>query len=164
MLRVSVAVVLAVALLGVAQPAVEDARSIAAERAVERELAEIERAITELRTEAAVPYGQPGARRVVTLDLPERAFASAGIEYVAIGGVPDGDRTDSDTDLLVSKVADRTPSIVRIDADLRVERSRGEVSWLTDDSLVLRTGGRHRITLEPVRHDGQRVIVVRELG
>lgn len=161
MLRVVVSVVLAAALLGVAQPAVEDARETAAERAVERELVAVERAVADLRSEAAVPYGQPGARRVVVLDLPERSFGSAGVEYVAIGGLPAG---DGGGNLLAYEVADRPPNTVRIDADLRVERSRGGVRWLADDPLVLRTGGRHRLAFVPVRHDGQKVVVVRESG
>lgn len=161
MLRVAVAVVLAVALLGVAQPAIEDGRETAAERAVERELVAVERAIVNLDDEAVVPYGQPGARQVVVLDLPERSFGSVGVEYVALGGLPGG---DGSSNLLAYKVADRQPDIVRIDADLRVERSRGDVSWLADDPLVLRTGGRHRLTFEPVRYDDRRVVVVRRLG
>lgn len=163
MLRVVVSVVLAAALLGVAQPAIEDARETAAERAVERELVAVERAVTDLRSEAAVPYGQPGARRVVVLDLPERSFGSAGVAYVAIGGLPEGDGSGN---LLAYEVADRPPNTVRLDVDLRVERSRGGVRWLADDGnpLVLRTGGRHRLAFVPVRHDGRRVVVVRESG
>lgn len=163
MLRVVVAVALAVALLGVSQPAIEDARANAAERAVERELVEIERAIADLRMEAAVPYGQPGARRVVVLDLPERSFGSAGVAYVAVGGLPNGDG-DGGSNLLAYGVADRPPTVLRLDADLRVERSRGGVEWLDDDPLVLRDGGRHRLAFVPVRSDGRRVVVVRNLG
>lgn len=161
MLRVVVAVVLAAALLGVAQPAIEDGRETAAQRAVERELIAVERAITTLETQAAVPYGQSGARQVVELDLPERSFGSAGIEYVAIGGVP-GEGGGSN--LLAYRVTDRPPDTVRLDADLRIEHSRGERSWLVDEPLVLRTGGRHRLTFEPVRYDGQRVVVVQQVG
>ena len=161
MLRVVVAIVLAAALLGVAQPAVEDARETAAERAVERELVAVERAVADLRSETAVPYGQSGARRVVVLDLPERSFASAGIEYVSFGGLPE-DGVGSN--VLAYHVADRPPDIVRLDADLRVERSRGGVERLVEEPFVLRTGGRHRIALVPVRYDGQRVVVVRKLG
>ena len=160
MLRVVVAAVLAVALLGVAQPAIEDARATAAERAVERELVGVERAVVDLQSEEAVPYGESGARRVVALDLPERSFASAGIRYVAIGGVPGGDGRGN---LLAYGVADRPPDASPLDANLRVERSRDGGRRLVEEPLVFRTGGRHRIALVPVRHDGHRVVVVRTL-
>lgn len=160
MLRVVVSVVLALALLGISQPAIEQARETAAERAVVRELARVETAIAELRTEDAVPYGQPGARRVVTLSLPTRAFASAGVEYVSIGAPPD--KRSNDSDLLASRVSGRSPQAIRVEADLRVERSRGKARWLADEPVLIRTGGRVRLVLTPVRHEGKRIIVVQQ--
>ena len=160
MIRVATAAILAVTLFAIAQPAIEDGRETAAERAVERELVAVERAITNLDDEAVVPYRQPGARQIVVLYLPERSFGSLGVEYVALGALLGG---DDSSNLLAYKVADRPPNIVRIDVDLRVECSRGDISWLADDPLVLRTDGRHRLAFEPVRYDGQRVVVVRKL-
>jgi len=84
MLRVVLAVLTATALLGVATPAVQSARIDHADARIAAELDELERVGRTLsgRNDPRHSDGAPGARRVVTVVLPERAWGQAGTEYL----------------------------------------------------------------------------------
>lgn len=171
MLRVVLAVALAIALFGASQPALDAARDERAERAIERELLEIDRATEDLRTESVVDENQPGARRVVSLTIPSPMFTSAGVEYVALGGsIETRDETQAPNshesleidspDVLTYKLEGHPPNDHRLKTDLRVDRTRENEDEQT--RLILEPGS-HELELTPVRHDGERSIRVRLL-
>lgn len=86
MLRVVLAVLTAAALLAVATPAVQSARVDHADARVAAELDEVERAgrLLSDRNEPAPGDDVPGARRVVTVSLPERTWGQAETEYLRL--------------------------------------------------------------------------------
>ena len=155
MLRAVLAVVLAVALVGVVAPALEDTRVARSERQTEAELASVESAVAELAREENV-----GARRTLTLQLPTRAVIRAPVAYVSLGGVPEGvDAVDtSRTDVLVSRVAGGDPHVVRVPAEL-VAPTDGRPPG--DDRPLVVRGGTVRLVLRLVR-DGEEPVVAVE--
>jgi hypothetical protein len=165
-IRVVLGVALAVALVAVTTPALEDARADRTERLTARELDRVGVAAEELAREEA-----PGARRTLTLSLPGDSATEAPLSFVALGGVPDNSSaTVTDTaarDLLVFRVAGGRRHVRRVEADLRVVRggiggAGGNRTRSTEDSraLVLRGGGSYEVTLRLVRSDGRRIVVV----
>jgi hypothetical protein len=86
MLRVVLAVLTAGALLAVATPAVQSVRVDHAGAQVAAELDELERAgrLLSDRNEPAPGEDVPGARRVVTVSLPDRTWGQAEIEYLRL--------------------------------------------------------------------------------
>lgn len=86
MLRVVLAVLTATALLGIATPAVQSARIDHADARIVAELEELERAGRALsdRNDARYADGEPGARRVITVTLPERTWGRAGTEFLRL--------------------------------------------------------------------------------
>jgi len=96
-LRVVLCVALAVALLAVAVPAVENAAEGRTASALRDDAAQLERAANALFTAENAAVGAGGARRQVTVRLPRPSWTSAGVDHVAIGGdfryVLDGGRT-----------------------------------------------------------------------
>ncbi|ADQ68024.1 hypothetical protein C499_16117 [Halogeometricum borinquense DSM 11551] len=91
MIRVVLAAVLAVAVLGASLPAVEDAR---ADRTATRVDTSVERLSA---AGSALAYGSDATSdaavaptRTVTFSLPSPTWTSAGIDYVAVGGQPGG--------------------------------------------------------------------------
>lgn len=158
MLRVVLAVVLSVALLGVTMPVVEDARAERTSHLAEGELSRLaERTIGLATTEETGPGGAP--RRVVTLSLPDGTFAAAPIDYVAIGGIPDC-RPSRDTrygDVVAYRLQGGVTRVRQVPVDLRVV-TEGRV--LDDeDPLLLR--GDARVTLSLVNREAGPTVLVR---
>lgn len=170
MLRAVLGVALAVALVATATPALEDARADRTERLTERELGRVGTAAETLAREEA-----PGARRTLTLSLPDDSPTAVPLAFVALGGLPDGASavgrtavsdteatTATDTverDVLAFRVAGGPRHVRRVEADLRVGREDGRP---VEDSraLVLRGGGTYEVTLRLVRLDGRRTVIV----
>ncbi|RBI63638.1 hypothetical protein DMJ13_03660 [halophilic archaeon] len=164
--RTALAVVLAVAICGLAAPAVEDARTTGAERSVERELGRLSRAMQAVESDDAVPVGHRGARRVVTPAIPAASPTSAGVEFVAVGGVP-GRRHPKDArgDVLAYRVADGRTRVRHVPFDVRVATRDGDWRVRPDARpLVVRSSGRTRITLRLVRYRGRPTVLVSRDG
>lgn len=161
MLRVVLAVVLALALLGVARPVVDDARAERTGRLAEGELARVtERATGLAGSEETGPGGAP--RRVVTLSVPDGGLAAAPIDFVAIGGVPvcGTSRDTPHGDVVAYRVQGGDTRVGHVPVDLRVvtdDRVRGD-----EDPLVLR--GDARVSLSLVDSEGGRTVLVRRGG
>jgi hypothetical protein len=159
--RALLGVALAVALVAVATPALEDARTDRTERLAERELSRVGTAAETLVREEA-----PGARRRLTLSLPGESPTATSLTYVALGGLPDG-VSDSETavtdtgerDVLAFRVADGRRHVRRAGVDLRVVRD-GTRSTADSRALVLRGGGTYEMTLRLVRLHERRIVVV----
>lgn len=156
MLRLVLAVALAVALLATAAPALEDARTTRTERLTERELDPVETAALTLAREE-----EPGARRVLRISLPDDSPTAAPLAFVALGGVPDEvvSADTADGDVFAYRVAGGRTRVRRVEADLRVVRD-GEPVESDSRALVLRGGGTYRLTLRFVRHGGRPTIAV----
>lgn len=147
--RAVLAVVLATALLGVALPPLDDARSDRAAAAVADQTTELERVVEEL-VATDDPTGEDGARRIVELRVPARHWTSAGVERVAIR--PTG--------------ADGTASVSwRVRGGRTRDRSLPGQTVATDDGepLVLRETGPHRLVLTLDGQPGAPVVTVRRL-
>ncbi|MFB6297054.1 MAG: hypothetical protein ABEH56_00875 [Salinirussus sp.] len=84
MLRVVLAVLLAAAVVGAAGPAVESARVGSAEARIAAELGDIERAAVTLAERNEAGPGGRTARRVLSVQFPERTWGQAGTRYVRI--------------------------------------------------------------------------------
>lgn len=83
MLRVVLAVALAVALLGTAMPALEDARDATARATVTAQLERLDRAATQLvERNDLPPPGVSGPRRVLSLSLPARTWGNSGLTWL----------------------------------------------------------------------------------
>jgi len=147
MLRVVVAVALATALLGVSMPAVQTARVDYAHGRMDTELDTLAATATRLqeRNDPAPP-DVDGARRSVTLHLPDGAWTTADLTYLLIPG-PSGDFPRGTVRYRVADGPNRTRSIgaslVGPPGGLRVD------------------GGRHRLVLEYTRRAGEPVVLVR---
>lgn len=158
MLRAVLAVVLAVALLGVAMPAVDEARADRTSHLAAGELSRLSERTTGLAaTEEVGPDAT--ARRVVSLSVPGAGFTTAPLEYVAVGGVPDcgRPRDTAEGDVVAYRLRGGAPQVRHVPVDLRVVtggRVRGD-----EDPLVLR--GDAHLTLSLVSRGGERTVLVR---
>lgn len=154
MIRAVLAVCLAVALLGVALPAVENASHDHAASVADAELARLRATLTDLAaTDDALPADSPGARRLVTLRIPTPDLTTAPVAYLAIGGVPGGEAGDASpthTDRLAYRLQGEGPRTVSVPLDLRTPG---------DGPLVLRSPGRHRLRCRLVADDDGGVAV-----
>lgn len=89
MLRVVLAAVLASALVGTGFAALDTASRDRGNARVAASAERVTAAVADLRERAApVPPDSPGARRVVTVRLPARDYATVPVEYFTIGGRP----------------------------------------------------------------------------
>jgi hypothetical protein len=162
-IRVVVTVLLAVALLGVAQPAVDAARAERTATTLTTDVERIERAATSLLDrDDPPPSGVRGARRSLAMRLPKRGVAAAGVEYVVVGGRPRPPSSGSapsnpgappprTADTVTYKLAGRPPAVVRLDGiDLRT----------ANGPIRLGTPGRHRLRLTLVATDGDPAVLV----
>jgi hypothetical protein len=144
-IRIVVTVLLAIAILAAALPAVEHA---AADRSEEQLLASVEEidavALDLAESEEAVP-GTEGARRTVEVTLPADGVAAAGVERFAING----------TDRRYAFRVDGRPP--------RERRGSVPVRTLDGDPLVLRESGTHELVLALVEIEGERRVVVARL-
>jgi len=133
-LRYVLAAVVAVVLVGIALPAIHRASVQASEDALAREAWQVAAAADRLAATT-----DPGARRLVTVDLPERSAARADARYLWVDPV---------TDTVRWTVGGRDRRL-RLDANV----VRG---------VTLREPGRHRLALRHVRRGGRRGLVVQE--
>lgn len=158
MIRVLLAVVLSVALLGVAMPVVEDARAERTSSSAEGELTRLsDRAVELATTEEAGPGGVP--RRVIAVSLPEAGMAATPIDYVAIGGVPDcGMARDTDHgDVVAYRLQGGDVHARYVSVDLRIVTD-GRVRD-DGDPLILR--GDARVSLSLVDDGADPTVLVR---
>lgn len=90
MIRVALAVVIAAAIVAVSIPAIDHGAAVRSEGAVERALADIETAATDLVTEERLPpRGITGPQRAVTVTFPKRGYVSMPVETLEIERLPD---------------------------------------------------------------------------
>jgi hypothetical protein len=147
--RIALAVVLAAALLGVALPAVDAGRGERTATAVESSAERIARTAAHLRAvEDPTPPDVPGARAVVTVDVPAQSWDAAGVAYVAVGGSPGA---PGDRGVVAYRVRGRQSRTVPLDVAVRTP----------DGPVAFRTAGEHRVALSLVRDDGVAVVVSR---
>lgn len=147
MIRVLLALVLTVALAGVAFQAIERGR-------VDRTATRLDAAADRLRRAASLlvarddptATGVPGARRVVRLDLPEGSLAAAPAASFAVNG---SDGAPEAGGWIRYRVRGARPTRVRVPVDLRTP----------DGPVVLGGGGRRRLVLRLVA-DGDPAVVV----
>lgn len=142
MIRVAVSVLLAVALVAASLPAIEHAAAERSDVQMRAAIDDLDAAAAELaRTEEAAP-GTEGARRVVTVELPERGLAAAQVAHLTVSPT---NRTYR------YRVAGRTERTVRGRVPVYVADGR---------PLELRSAGRHRLVLRLVEVGGERRVVV----
>ena len=129
MIRVVLVVLLLVAVAGVATAAVETARQDRTATRLEASVETVERA-ARLLVDRGDPTarGVPGARRVVSVRLPARTLANAGVESVSFRGA---------TDRVTYRVAGGRARRHALPVDL----------YTPDGPVVLRASGRHRLWL-----------------
>lgn len=127
--RLVLTVALLVAVAGVATAAVDAGRH---DRTATRLAAEVERVERAARLLAdrddPTAVGVSGARRVVTVDLPERGVASAGVASFALRG---------ERDLVTYRVAGGRTRRHALPVDL----------WTPDGPVELRRAGHHDLSL-----------------
>lgn len=161
MLRVVLAVLLAVALLGVAMPVVEDARADRTSTLAAGELSRLAERATGLA--ASGETGPDAAsRRTVDLSLPAGGFATAPLAYAAVGGLPDCD-APGDTaagDVVAYRLVGGDTRVRHVPVDVRVVEA-GQVRD-DDEPLVLR--GDASLTLALVETGGTRTVLVGRTG
>lgn len=144
MLRAVLAVLVVVAILAVSQPAIQQGRQ---DHAATLLAAEVEAFVDEgkdlVRTDEAVDG--PGARRIVTVELPAAQRFSAGASHVEItGGEP------STVEWAVEGGATRRTVLERLD-----------LQTVDCDPLRLERPGDHRLLLTLVGSPGDPVVEVR---
>lgn len=161
MLRVVLAVALAVALLAVVTPALEDARGERTRRLTARELDRVASAAQLLAREES-----PGARRTLAVSFPGESPTAAPIAFVSLGAVPNstacGGVTPADTaasDVLAYRIAGGEHRVRRVGVDLRVVRG-GQRVESDSQTLVLRGDETYRLVLRLVRIRGRLTVVV----
>lgn len=97
MIRAVTAVMLAVALLAVSLPALEEAGRTHSDTRVATELDRLESAARALKARSAATRQGPTARQTLTLSLPEATWAHPGLAWLRVpppGGGPVGWRVD----------------------------------------------------------------------
>lgn len=160
MLRAVLAVGLAVALLAASLPPIDRARRDTADANVRSQLERLATAARELAADNdPVPVGSAGARRVVTITVPDRGWGAAEVAHVAIGGVTGNTTTDPrGSDVLAWRLTGGPRRSLRVEGVDLFAVADGRV---TPDAqaLVLR-GGRHVLELALVRHRGRSVVLV----
>lgn len=159
MLRAVLAVLLAVALLGVALPVLEDAREERSARLVEAELDAVGAAAVDLDDAEEVADREAASRRSLPVTVPARGLAEAPVDYVAVGGAP-GSNCDLDADgvdVLAYRLAGGDVRFRYVPVDLRVVGPDGTVE--PDGTPLVLRGDAH-LTLSLVELDGDRVVLV----
>lgn len=141
MIRAVLAAVVAAALLAAALPAVESVRTDRTSAAMERSVERIERAGNGLLASDAA---DAGARRVVSVSLPARSLASAGVERFTVSCSPD--------------CAVR----YRLAGGLAERHRVRSVPLATPEGPVrFSKPGTHRLALGLARENGSRIVTVR---
>lgn len=149
--RLVLAIVVAAALLGAAMPVVEDARHDVSATEADRAAQELADAITQVsRSSDPVPPGVPGAKRVVTVDLPPDAT-------VRVGGAPNESEADGPgSDLITYDVGPGTSGRDRVPVDTGVVVDGAVKS--DGEALVLR--GAERVVVRYVLVDDEPTALV----
>ncbi|WP_335999872.1 DUF7311 family protein [Halorientalis halophila] len=161
MLRPVLAVLLATALLAASAPGVQSAARERTGGQLAAEADRLETAVADLRERESATTGSPGARRIVTVDLPARSRTAAGVDVLAIGGIPDGSASSNRTGVdLAWRVAEGATATRRL-PEIRI-------AWLRDgdlvaEPLVLESPGEHRLALTLLERDDRPVVGVRRL-
>lgn len=145
-IRTTVAVVLAMAILGASLPAIETARVQHADARVTAELDRLERAATALSAENDAVDDPPATARL-TLHLPEESWGTRGLARLTVPR----SRGGPDVTWTVAGGRNRTRAI-------------SSLELLAPEGFALRTGGRHRVVLELRERRGERVVIVRRTG
>lgn len=142
MIRLVLAVLLAVALAAASLPAVQYAGEERSEAQTRAAVADIDAAATDLARSEEVAPGTPGARRVVTVDLPARGVGRAPVHSLRI----------APANLSYSyRVGGRRPKTVH----------GTEPTYAADGTPIeLSDAGRHRLRLRLVEVGGDRRVVV----
>lgn len=147
--RVLLAAVVALALVGSALPAVEEAQRIRAEHELTDSAERIEAAAAAMvRSSDPVHPGVPGARRRLHLDLPETMDAS-----IRLGRPRDGRLRNATT--IRTQVAGRQPSLHSVDVPILAAGS--QTASADTGPLVLRADCVITLTYRVV--DGRAVVV-----
>jgi hypothetical protein len=159
MLRVVLAAVLASALVGTGFAALDTASRDRGNARVAASAERVTAAVADLRERAApVPPDSPGARRVVTVRLPARDYATVPVEYFTIGGRP-GEAPKGDAPAIAWQVEGSHERTRQVSG----ARVVGVDSRSPPGRLVLEAAGRHRLALTLVERDGRETVLVRRL-
>jgi hypothetical protein len=151
MLRVVVAVALAVALLGVAMPAVDSARVDHADARVATALDRLAATAERLRARNdPSPPGTAGARRMITLHLPGPSWASARLETLSVPATTAGRGPSG-----------RGTVTWRVEGGGRRTRVLSAPVVGPDGGLTVRGGGSRQLVVELVREGGRAVVRIR---
>lgn len=138
--RVLLAVTVAAALLAASLPAVEAVRTERTAAQIDREVDRIDAAGSSL---LATDEAEAGARRVVTVSLPQGSLSAAGVNRFAVSCPEDC--------VVRYRIAGSTSHVRPIHVPLSTPG--GEVA--------LSTPGTHRLVLGLAREEGRRVVTVR---
>lgn len=162
-LRTVLAVVLGAALLAAATPAIEYARADRTDAQLRDSVTSIERALDSLSDDETTPESVDGARRTVTVTIPERSWTTTDVEYVRIETAPgDGStttdrssafRTSVDGLSVHYRIGDRSEQTVRVTAPVRVDTADGAPIRLT-------SSGSHALVLQLEQFEGESTVVV----
>lgn len=149
--RAVLAVALTVALLGASLPAVDDARAERTRATLDADLRGVAAAATDVAaSDDPVPPGRGGARRIVRLRVPERAWTAAGVEYVAVGRRP----ADGEGGALAYRLDGGPPRRLRVPG-VRLRAADGDPA-----GVVVRRAGVHRLALGLVDRGGAPTVTV----
>lgn len=148
MIRTVVAVLLTVAILGVAAPSIERGAAVYSENAVERQLTDVERASVSLvENEAVPPAGVRGPRRTITVSFPGDSLKSEAVASVRI------ERVDANFSVASYSVEGRTEQQLVVDAPI--------VDAEMKDVVTLGGTGERELLLElRTDDDGEPVVVL----
>jgi hypothetical protein len=149
-IRYVLVAILAVAIIGVSMPMMQDAAEANGERRAETAVADIEAAaVSLLENEELSPPGEPGPRRFVDVRLPGDSFLSAPLVAFEIDRIDDRNASEA-----TYQVEGRTSRTTVVDAPIVAPDGR---------AVVLGGDGNERtlaLTLER-GDDGNRVVVLR---
>lgn len=113
MIRYVVAILLTIAIVSIAAPAVDQAAIASSERVLSTNAAEIDRAATSLvKSEDVPPDGYPAPRRIVTVSLPAETETSVSVSRFEIERV-----TDAHT-AITYRVSGGETHVVTVDAPI----------------------------------------------
>lgn len=148
MIRAVLAVVLAVALVSIASPALQDARYERTAAGVADTATRLDRAATLLATEADPPVaGVAGARRVITVRVPAGSITSVPITRLTI----DGTDPPGAGGVVIAELSGHRSISRPISTDLRTPNG----------AIVLGTAGAHDLRLTLIARGGLAVLVTR---
>ncbi len=146
MIRTVLAVVLAVAIIGAAVPAIEQGQIDRTETTIRGDLSALDTAITSLTTtEDATQTPSLAAQRAVTVTLPSDGIGAAPIETVVIDA-------DGCTYRIVDGPTDRIPFATAERVVVAPNRST--------ETLTLNETGRHQLIARLRQYNGSRIIEI----